>query len=233
MEGLNYEFRCHHPHEDFHRLVASLSSFLFKDSDRCDERDPVDCHSFAAGDQSPRGAATYTLQYSDEILDRAYELSHQVTVFSDAPFLFAPSHLALAILAFSFDGVDEGGRLNGALKDYLRTSLPEQPEHDIEKIDEAVSTILECTYLDLTPSDSNRGEKVTQRAESLRLVLGKVANLRFLEEMRRHEESTIAARTHRKRYREFEWYYTPQYNAEHQQRRPRVSRVTPTAGFYF
>jgi hypothetical protein len=201
MEGINYEFRCHHPNETLQAMASSLCTHLSNGCHVDDERDPEEgCYYVqGVGERSPRG----TLEYSnflhpctDETLERALGLSQLSAIFSDVPFLCEPDHAALAIMSLVHGSVTNEGGLDAVMIEYIRAYYPsysdEQHNRAVHKVTFALGTLLECPLLNLRGSSPNAWQDsavVSRRAEALRVVLRKVSHLRMLDQMRRHDQT--------------------------------------------
>ena len=124
MEGVNYEFICHHPHASIGYLARDVAEFLMERNGSCTE-----------------GNAYHVHEHASDLLLAAMSLLDRVNVVSDAPFLFAPGHIAFAIVAIVVEA-DEEGFLGGIMQDYLVTRYPMQSEEDILAYTRTVSNVI-------------------------------------------------------------------------------------------
>lgn len=211
MEGLNYEFICHHPHAALQDISTDLAEYLSKEQEL--ER---------RGDVSPRSSADYRTEYADELLERGTEVQQRALIFSDAPFLFAPDCTAYAVMALVLQSVDEGGCMGQAMQDYLASRFPDKSVADLaclaSQVNQVIQFLLDCPLMDLQPATTTK-DAVTERAEALREVLGKLANVRLLKEAR--FEPTRFCTRKRSRMDTLD-EYTPSKGR-------RSTRVTPTS----
>jgi hypothetical protein len=248
MEGLNYEFRCHHPTEVLREIASKMDCLQAKD-DADDERDPVDGFHARPGDRSPRGTLDYltTFQSTETFLEQALEVSQLACIFSDALFLFSPHHAAVAISAIVRGSFNDDGSLNSEMRDCVQFVFPnlvdEQLDMFVSKANDALSTFLKCPFVDLRQASRQYAahhDVIAKRAEALRGVLGKVAHFRMLDQMRRQDQSFVwSSYPHNYCYysnpptrkRSFECGF-PEHSTPYPSFRPRSSRricrVTPT-----
>lgn len=207
MEGVNYEFRCHHPNETLHALASSLFTHLSNADHGNDTRDPVEgCYcDQGAGERSPRGTlehSDFSLPYTDETLEQALELSQLATIFSDVLFLCEPDHTALAIMSLVRGSVTDEGGLDAAVIEFIRVHYPaysdEERKRAVLMVNAALGFLLQCPLLNLRRSSPNAWQDpmvVSRRADALRHVLGKVSHLRILDQMRRHDQTFFLCST--------------------------------------
>lgn len=196
MEGLNYEFRCHH--------VGSTIDILFSDSLLSCTPDK----SRARGDLSPRAS----VEYRDEkafLWRKALDIAQRALIFSDAHFLFNPCHTAFAVTAIAIGSVTVEGNMSGKLQKYVAKLFPTKTKAELDDFSQSVGDIIHmlvnCPSLDLRPGCGHASEIIIERAEELRRVLGEVATIRLLRKMKRFQSWPCKSR---KRSR-FELDFTP------------------------
>jgi len=199
MEGLNYEFRCHHPNPTIHMLANDVACFLSENKglNFClDERDQTE--SYNKGDRSPTSIVDYR-EYAEDLLHRAMDVVQRSVVFSDALFLYPPGHTAFAIIAIAMESVDKNGYFGDEMQEYLVSRFPLKTEEEVLDFSRQVSRIIQmlvqCPWMDLQPTAGRAQQIVAQRAEELRRVLGEVSHLRLLRKI----DSKPAAARDRKR----------------------------------
>lgn len=179
MEGLNYEFICHHPAPTMERLATDLSVFLMKEEELHEVDDNI------VPPSSPRATVDYSKEYSDELLERAFEIERRSLIFSDVSFLFAPNEIAYAIMALVLRSVNADGCVGDTMRAFLKEHVAgAEQARMIENVNRIVRMLWKSPLMDLNKPDGTHGrEIVTKRAEELREVLGKVANIRLLRSM--------------------------------------------------
>jgi hypothetical protein len=248
MEGLNYEFRCHHPTEALRELATKMVSLVTK-GNAVDVREPANCCHARPGDRSPRGTldSLATIQSTEMSLEQVLEVSQLAYIFSDALFLFSPSHAAVAISAIVHGSFNDDGNLDNGMRDCLQLVFPtlvdKQLDAFVSKANDVLATLLKCPFVDLRLSSRRYAadhDVVAKRAEALRVVLGNVSHLRMLDQMRRQDQSYLGPSSTYNycnygnpptRKRSFESYF-PEHSTPYPCLRPRSSRricrVTPT-----
>uniref|UniRef100_A0A7S2Y8K3 Uncharacterized protein n=2 Tax=Entomoneis paludosa TaxID=265537 RepID=A0A7S2Y8K3_9STRA len=189
MEGVNYQFMCHHPHASIGFLVKDVASFLFEQKHPALDVDVASSSSSSTNDST---ATTQTRpsswdefeveEHANELLHRAMQVLHRANVFSDAPFLFAPGHIAFAIVAIVVESTNEGGFLGDIMQDYLVTRYPMQSEEEIleytRNVSRVISLLLSNHNMDLRPRQNvSVSEIVAQRAAQLHRVLCRVRKM--------------------------------------------------------
>jgi hypothetical protein len=184
MEGLNYEMICYHPDTIMEDLASGLANFVTKggvsdlpSSSHCPQRtySPLT----TAGD--------YSLEYSEELLERGLETVQRALVFSDIPFLFAPVHFAFASMAVGVGSVGhEDAPLGEVMRDYIESRVPFESTKErvefIQQVTAAIKGMKSCPLMNISTLSSGKQasrQLVTKQAEELHRVLGKVANIRF------------------------------------------------------
>jgi hypothetical protein len=187
MEGVNYEFRCHHPENAIRVLATDLSSFL-SDSKYAffgfDGRDPSESHN--PGHCSPRSTFDCEEQ-ADEYLEVAFDIWQRAIVFSDVPFMFAPGQIGFAVVTIAAGLVDRDGCMGEAMQEYLVTRLPLKTEEEIihfsRQVNQIIQTLEDSPLMDLRESRTQSKHVVSQRAETLRAVFSTAANMRLTRQM--------------------------------------------------
>lgn len=219
MEGINYEFMCHHP--ALHTLASNLSVFLSKSS-------PEDREPHASLGTRSHKTADYSVEYSHELQERALEIFQRALVFSDIQFLCAPAPAAYAILAVVLGSVDKSECvMGGAMRRFVHASLQDHSSDCVQdfvrQVNAAIQVLVHCPMMNIKSSRKRSKRIVEERAENLRHVLSKAANIRLLREMC-GQPSLYESRKRARLEQEF----TP---PRHGLRR-RLARVTPLTGQY-
>lgn len=165
MEGLNYQFRCHHPFSAMQALALDYYDFL------CDQDSAVQVADFLV---------------PEDILDRACAIAHRATIFSDVPFLFAPGHIGFACVSISLGcTVGEEGGIGEDLMRYLENRFSSKSKEHLNRfvnsVNRVIRTLCACPLMDLmihSRSSQFTNKLAAQRAEETKRVLAKFANLR-------------------------------------------------------
>lgn len=180
MEGLNYEFYCYHSTSTIDEIFTEFAAVRSSDE------------SYCRGDVSPR--ASFNCSSYDEngyLRQNALEVAQRALIFSDAPFLFHPSHIGFAIIAIVTGSVTNEGCMGAKLQAYLAETSPMKTDANLldfsQSVRDVIQMLLNCPLLDLLPGCGRSGEIVSERAEELRRVLGEVATLRLLRKMKRRQ----------------------------------------------
>mmetsp|Transcript_27030 Transcript_27030/g.64573 ORF Transcript_27030/g.64573 Transcript_27030/m.64573 type:complete len:704 (-) Transcript_27030:245-2356(-) len=96
------------------------------------------------------------LQYPrswDTLCERALSIAQAALVYSDAPFLSTPNHMAVAAVSLALDGSDENTKLGKQMESYLDAKFQDRvssPRSELEEFKAAVNKIL--THLESCPS---------------------------------------------------------------------------------
>lgn len=180
MEGLNYEFCCHHTSTVIRDIVSELPA-----SSSLDERNPAG--ELREG-RSPR--ATPDFIYEDEfLLQRALDVAKRALIFTDAPFLFSPVHTSFAVIAIASASVTPKGDMGKDLQDFLATWFPCKTKNELRRfsrcVREIICMLVDSPTMDLRPTYGRASEIVAQRGEELHRVIGLVSTLRMLRRMKR------------------------------------------------
>jgi hypothetical protein len=208
MEGVNYEFRCYHPETPVRILAPDVAHFLNESNNMfaIDGRDPDECFMLGGRCPTPTSCDAHVDYIVDNIVDRASDLALRAAVFSDIPFLFAPGHIAFALVAIVLDSVDEGGALGGDIEDYLINRFPLKTAQEILSFSHQVSKIIRklmaCPWMELQPNRGRGKQMVALRAEELRCALTTIASLRKCGST--ILKNVAAAGTHKRSRREVE-----------------------------
>jgi hypothetical protein len=202
MEGLNYEFRLHHPYSAMHALALDFTTFTSKHNN--------DADSATVDDQV------------EELLERASAIVQRASIFSDVHFLFAPGHIGFAVVAIALGGAEDGC-ISDDLHQYLCDRFSRKPRSELDDflniVSRIVRTLYRCQLMDLASTDRPTRQVVAQRAEVMKLALGRVASLRL---HLHHRRTSLGPGSSRKRSR-VELDFTPP-----RRRLTRVSaKVTP------
>jgi hypothetical protein len=193
MEGINYEFRCHHAHSVLGTLIAQYSSFEPEKMGKgCDD---TLCDSLRTRSSSPRALVDYRND-EDYLRKRAFEIVHRASVFSDTPFLFKPDFIALAVLAISSGSVSKGGCMGKKFQTFLSQQAPASDENDfIKSVQEVIANLVECTEMDLKRKRRGSRDAVEARTGDLCKILHKLADIRVHRKMLRRQLFSPLKRT--------------------------------------
>jgi hypothetical protein len=196
MEGLNYEFHCHHAGDIIEEIFANIdtSSSVYTHNEGIDRVDIS---------VSPRSTTTsngynksniennFDDDHCEYLRHKALDIAQRADIFSDVPFLHAPCDIAFAIVAIVCGSYSERTFYIGPKLVYQYMDL--YPEKSLLEMNSIVDTIrniiimlLRCPYMDIHPMYSYRPTHVVaERAEELRRVMGEVATIRLLRKMKR------------------------------------------------
>lgn len=191
MEGINYQFRCHHPHSAMRALALDFTNFV------------------EMRDEGGLQSGPYDNSHVNELLERATAIVQRSMVFSDAQFLFAPGHVGFAVVAIALgSAVGEDGSIGDDLHQYLLDRFARKPREDLQafldKVSQIVRMLHRCEMMDLAPVGNNPSRLVARRAEEMKRVLGKISSLRIC--VRRRSSWEPSRRVKRSR---FEPDFTP------------------------
>jgi hypothetical protein len=214
MEALNYEFRCHHPDPSIRFLTMDIAHFLSEKKHPALQvhlRDPRDCYhsgcserfgsmrrSSASGGQQEGGCGY--VDYAVELAETAAEVAQRALIFSDIPFLYAPGHIAFAIVSIAMESVEMSGHMGDDMQDYLvsRHGIMNSEEEILafsREVSKIIAALIKCPHMDLLPTAGQGPRIVEQRAEELRRVLFAVSDLRMLRQMQAAAAAAAAAQT--------------------------------------
>jgi hypothetical protein len=228
MEGLNYEFFCHHPENAIRVLATDLSSFLSESENSCfqfDGRDPTESDN--RGHCSPRTTFDCEEQ-AYEYLDVAFDIWQRAIVFSDVPFMFAPGQIGFAVVTIAAGLVGSDGCMDDAMQEYLVHRLPLKTEEEIISFSRQVNRIIQALedspLMDLRGSSTPSKNVVSQRAETLRTVFSKAAEMRRTREMNRNPSMT---RIRKRRSADVD--FRPSQERCHM----KLAKVTPTGQYHY
>jgi hypothetical protein len=229
MEGVNYEFRCHHPENAIRVLATDLSSFLSQSKGSffgLGGRDPSE--SYNQGHCSPTSTFDCEEQ-ADEYLEVAYEIWQRAIVFSDIPFMFAPGQIGFAVVTIAAGLVDRDGCMSDAMQEYLVTRLPLKTEEEIlhfsRQVNQIIQTLEDSPLMDLRESRIQSKDVVSQRAETLRAVFSTAANMRLTRQMNYNPSISRI----RKRPNNADIDFTPPQDRCHR----KLVKVTPTGQYHY
>ncbi len=219
MEGVDYELRCHHPHNAIRVLTSDFSTFLSEMND-CQ-------HDSGCGAHSPQTTAC-----PDDLIfdlhEEAMAIAQAALVVSDVPFLFPPGQIAFAAVSIAVGGTDAGGRLGPDMQRYLRYRFAKRQPEDLVQFEEQVAKIIRtlkssfAEFRGLSASNSP-DEMAVLRARELRRVMVKVASLRSLRQPPSTDMNERTDLRRKRRRPEFTWITSPCDQVCH-----KVPRVTPT-----
>lgn len=190
MEGLNYEFQCHHAADVFDEIFMCDApigtSYISNESN-----DRVDL--------SPRSAVTsqgcnkslyleVDCDDNENMRYKALDIAQRANIFSDVPFLYSPCDIAFAIAAIVSGSVrSDSYCIRSKLVHLYHGMYPEKShDHIVSTLRKVILSLLNCQKMDLYPIMVPTSRRiVAERAEELRRILGEVATLRLLRKMNR------------------------------------------------
>lgn len=189
MEGLNYEFQCHHAadiiDEIFMNDIATSSLNISKEDNDCVHRSPRSAVTSSYG----RNMSLYRDIEEDDneyVRQKALDIAHRANIFSDVPFLFSPCDVAFAAVVIASDSISAGSYSIGSklLNRYRDMNLERsQDERSIaSSIQSVVLSLLRCKSMNFCSIDDST-HAVAKRAEELRRIMGEVATLRLLRKI--------------------------------------------------
>ena len=190
MLGINYEMRCHHPHNAVRVLACEVEKFFnYRSKDRHTEgHNELDyCQP---SNESPYDCQAFHVIHDEEnsIEERALLVAQNALLFSDAPFLFPPGQIAFAAVAISLREEKDTHWLPLTLRTYLRKRFTKKTENELLCFEERVSIIvkklLDSPIMDMKMIEMSGNilvcdRVVAEQAEELRRVFNKVSNLRI------------------------------------------------------
>ena len=222
MEGLNYQFICHHAHASLGFLVRDVVNFV-----REEKHPSLDVEICSRNNRKSRGVWRYDCwleEHVDELLQRTLRIVQRANVFSDVPFLFSPGQIAFAAVAIVFESVYEDGYLGDTMQDFLVTRHPMLSEDELlsysRNVSRIISILLNSDLMDLRPITNAR--KMASEREVHR-VLCMVDGVRS----RKHAEESIVQTGKRKR-RPMSMVFTPPRGVPYH----KMAKVTPTGGYH-
>jgi hypothetical protein len=188
MEGLNYEFRCHHASSTIDDIFDNVFTLAAMDS-----------HQDEPGTISPRASPDFSSCNSDfcRVKQMALDVAQRALIFSDAPFLFSPAQTGFAIAAIVTGSVTKAGYMGSTLQKYWRNSASTTMSNaDLlsfsQSVRAAIHTLLNCPALDLRPTRGAAQTIVTERAENFRRVLTEVATARLIRKRMRSQRVGVS-----------------------------------------
>lgn len=238
MEGVNYQFMCHHPDDMIQDLLADTADFMGEQKHlnlSLDSVDQVDVRSC----DSPRGvdSSIHTYEKPDDMFENVMDAVNQTLVFCDAPFICSPESIAYAIICIETGSFHPGGHMGDDMQSYLITRYPFKSEDEIldfsRQVGRAIACLLECKDLDLVPGKSRPGPVIAQRAEELRRVLVQVADLRLLYQLDRYGGCAHSRKWKRRRQYDYCPRYRPTAATAATGKQPaanhrKMAKITPT-----
>jgi len=232
MEGVNYEFMCHHPDDMIEDLLGDIIDFMGEQrhfSLSTDFRDPCETRNC----DSPRGVESTGCYRPDDMMENVMDAVNQTLIFSDAPFLFSPEAIAYAISCIETGSFHPNGHMGDDMQSYLITRHPFKSEEEIldftREVAGVISCLIKCPDLDLVPG-KHRTNVIAQRAEDLRQVLVKVADLRLFYQMSQVDRTRSSSRKRRRTYGYTPGHRPPSTEAATGKQRffRKVAKITPT-----
>ena len=200
IEGVNYQFRCHHPDG-----TTQLADFCKHQRDN-------------GSDLAPKASSDHHFE-EDLMHNSCLEVQQRTLVFSDAPFLFDPRHIAHAIAAVVARQIGKHGAPKQPFLDFLASK---HPDEDIGALTASIQRVVRSLYLcpemDLRPHYGREAQVISERADELRHALGEVATARMYRRMERRKTAP-PKRKH------FEVDFTPPRQLRHARK---YAKVTPT-----
>jgi hypothetical protein len=175
MKGLNYQFQCHHPFSAMHALALDYSNFLTQK--RYMDRNRLHCNSRSS---SPADLV------AEELLERASAVVQRALIFSDISFLFPPGQVGFAAVAIALgSATGDDGYIGDNLMLYLKNRFARKTQEELDNFVQTVGcviqTLYKCPLMDLAATESRKYvcQVMAERAEDMKRVLGKVANIRY------------------------------------------------------
>lgn len=239
MEGVNFQFICHHPDHMIEHLLADIIDFMGDQKHLAFSLRSIDCKDTRSC-ESPRGVASLphqSYEKPDEMLDNVMDAVNQTLIFSDAPFFFSPEAIAYAIVCIETGSFHPDGHMGDDMQSYLITRYPFKSEDEIldfsRDVGRAIACLLNCDDLDLIPGKRRSGSVIAQRAEELRRVLVQVADLRILRQMDHMNYSQSRSRKRRRVYGFASGYHpaTAATGKQYSYQR-KMAKITPTSTGY-
>uniref|UniRef100_A0A7S1VMQ6 Cyclin-like domain-containing protein n=1 Tax=Grammatophora oceanica TaxID=210454 RepID=A0A7S1VMQ6_9STRA len=193
MEGVNYQFICHHPHATIQSLVSEIVHSDFFLDDHHEHPHPTD----ATSSYRPKNSFDLRDQRRVELENKAMMVAQSALLFSDVPFLFSPAQIAFASLSMALACCDMcasgtttsllAGSIHPTLHKYIRSKFAGKPESKVVEFEEEVvaithmvvrSPVMDLNMLSMWAGAQRREEVVAHQAEELRIVFRKVSHLR-------------------------------------------------------
>jgi hypothetical protein len=230
MEGINYEFICHHSDTVLHDVALDLLDMTNQaknlDGSDTSERLMLSSNLSIFNEES----------LSIEILDHFLELARRAHIFSDVSFLFSPLEIGYAIAAVCLESYDDKGHIGELMQDYLVTRYPLRSEDELldmwRKIQSIKTVFTENSFMDIKTgiltSNSTRKHISTERLSEVRKVMTKVEGLRLAS--RGTQLSTSKKlHTHNKRKATTQLYHSDvsELYCKHPHRYTKFARITP------
>jgi len=178
MEGLNYEFRCHHPIAILRDLVTNVLTSLPKE------------FKYDGRENSGRPSSSTNTDYVSKQkpwFETAVQVAGIALVHTNITFLFAPDVIAFSIFVFVTKVVVESHESIHIMKSRIEDILASRSCHRSEEsrtefsrnVNAVILTLLRCPYMEpmyRTPSLNTVTSE--QHAQELCAVLRKVSTIR-------------------------------------------------------
>ena len=205
MEGLNYEFHCHHAADFFDEIF--INDVTLSPSDTWNvNNDRVDI--------SPRSTVTsYGRVYNSDyeyLRNKALDIAQRANIFTDVQFLYSPCDVAFAIAAIATGSVSYGRYGYYCIgSKLLRLYMDMHPDKFQDEasvtstLRNVILSLLRCQNTNICPFDHPLSKQiVAERAEELRRKMGEVATLRLLRKMnsntligKRYKKNSVVSTT--------------------------------------
>ena len=218
MEGVNYQFICHHAHTSLGTLIEDLVHFARE------EKHPLFDMSFCDKSMHKWRFDYWVQEHVDELVQRAMHIVQRALIFSDAAFLFPPHHIAFAVAAIVSESFHEDGNMSDTLQDFLVTRHPLLTEHELlqftRNVRRVVSLFLSNPLMDLRPM--NDAERMASDMELHRVIymVGRI-------KMHQTQDEAIVHTRKRKRRMTCTSFTPPQGPTF-----PKMAKVTPTRAYH-
>jgi hypothetical protein len=189
MEGLNYEFQCHHASDIideifFNHITKNYSQNINESNNRVDlsPRSAVTSHV-----QNKCSHYTANCDANERMRHKALDIAQRANIFSDAPFLYSPCDVAFAIAAIASSSILTDSYCIGSklLRLYFEMNpKTSQDEFTVSStIGNIILSLVNCQKMDLFPNDNPSNYILAERATELRRIMSEVATLRLLRKM--------------------------------------------------
>jgi hypothetical protein len=211
MEGINYEFLCHHANTTLQKITKDLTNEWNCRSRRSDDDESLLCLE--------RSLASFVDAFGyldvDQMMTHFSELEQRVLMYTDATFLFDPFTLGLAIAAVDLSSYDDENCLGELMQEYLLVNFPLKSEDELiqmyREVNEVLDMLLSSQVKETYPvwhsnSDFGKGESLVAslvKAERLRISRNiQVASPREMHHAHKRKVSTMDIKDFHARHEE-------------------------------